>query len=58
MRVVVSGILQTDTVLGRPIGDGELWPDADRGRCAVHRLRNILAKLPERPGLHARVRAA
>jgi Transposase, Mutator family len=36
----------------------ELWPDADRGRCAVHRLRNILAKLPERPGLHARVRAA
>jgi len=36
----------------------ELWPDADRGRCAVHRLRNILAKLPERPGVHARVRAA
>ena len=36
----------------------ELWPDADRGRCAVHRLRNILAKLPERPALHARVRAA
>jgi len=37
---------------------GELWPDADRGRCAVHRLRNILAKLPQRPALHARVRAA
>ena len=37
---------------------GELWPDADRGRCAVHRLRNVLAKLPKRPGLHARVRAA
>ena len=37
---------------------GELWPDADRQRCAVHRLRNVLAKLPERPGLHARVRAA
>ncbi len=36
----------------------ELWPDADRGRCAVHRLRNVLAKLPKRPGLHARVRAA
>jgi transposase-like protein len=36
----------------------ELWPDADRGRCAVHRLRNILAKLPKRPSLHARVRAA
>src|ERR1019366_6674421 len=37
---------------------GELWPDADRGRGAVHRLRNVLAKLPKRPGLHARVRAA
>lgn len=37
---------------------GELWPDADRQRCSVHRLRNVLAKLPERPGLHARVRAA
>jgi putative transposase len=36
----------------------ELWPDADRGRCAVHRRRNILAKLPQRPELHARVRAA
>ena len=37
---------------------GELWPDADRQRCTVHRLRNVLAKLPERPGLHERVRAA
>jgi len=37
---------------------GELWPDADRQRCAVHRLRNVLAKLPNRPGLHERVRAA
>jgi len=27
----------------------ELWPDTDRGRCAVHRLRNVLAKLPKRP---------
>jgi transposase-like protein len=36
----------------------ELWPAADRGRCAVHRLRNVLAKLPKRPGLHARIRAA
>ena len=36
----------------------ELWPDADRARCTVHRLRNLLAKLPKRPGLHARVRAA
>jgi transposase-like protein len=36
----------------------ELWPDADRGRCTVHRLRNILAKLPDRDDLHKRVRAA
>ena len=33
----------------------ELWPDADRQRCAVHRLRNILAKLPRKPELHERV---
>jgi transposase-like protein len=25
----------------------ELWPRADRQHCAVHRLRNLLAKLPE-----------
>ena len=37
---------------------GELWPDADRQRCAVPRLRNVLAKLPKRPGLHELVRAA
>jgi transposase-like protein len=37
---------------------GELWPDADRQRCTVHRLRNILAKLPKRPELHARVKQA
>jgi transposase-like protein len=37
---------------------GELWPDADRQRCAVHRLRNVLAKLPKKPDLHQRVRAA
>jgi transposase-like protein len=36
----------------------ELWPDVDRQRCAVHRLRNILAKLPRKPGLHERVRKA
>src|SRR3954453_19925510 len=24
------------------------WPDSDRQHCAVHRLRNLLAKLPER----------
>ncbi len=26
----------------------QCWPDADRQRCTVHRLRNLLAKLPER----------
>jgi transposase-like protein len=36
----------------------ELWPDADRQRCTVHRLRNLLAKLPDRGDLHKRVRAA
>src|SRR5438445_3273460 len=36
----------------------ELWPKADRGRCAVHKLRNIVAKLPDRPGLYAEVKGA
>jgi putative transposase len=33
----------------------QLWPEADRQRCTVHRLRNLLAKLPERE--RKRVRA-
>ena len=36
----------------------ELWPEADRQRCTVHRLRNIVAKLPNRPELHARIKSA
>jgi len=36
----------------------ELWPDSDRQRCTVHRLRNVLAKLPKRQDLHNRVRDA
>jgi len=36
----------------------ELWPDADRQRCTVHRLRNIVAKLPKRPELHERIKGA
>jgi putative transposase len=28
----------------------ELWPEAERQRCTVHRLRNVLAKLPQRGG--------
>jgi transposase-like protein len=34
----------------------QCWPEADRQRCTVHRLRNVLAKLPERE--RERVRAA
>ena len=37
----------------------QLWSAADRQRCSVHRLRNILAKLPKRDvALHTRVRRA
>ncbi len=36
----------------------ELWPEADRQRCSVHRLRNILAKLPKREDVRSRVQAA
>lgn len=36
----------------------ELWPDSDRQRCTVHRLRNVIAKLPKRQDLHNRVRDA
>jgi putative transposase len=36
----------------------ELWPRADRQRCTVHRLRNLVAKLPDRPELHERVESA
>jgi putative transposase len=34
----------------------ELWPAADRGRCAVHKLRNVVAKLPNRPGLRDEIK--
>jgi putative transposase len=36
----------------------ELWPTADRQRCTVHRLRNVIAKLPKRTDLQKRVKAA
>ena len=36
----------------------EVWPQADRGRCAVHKLRNVVAKLPDRPGLHEEIKRA
>lgn len=36
----------------------QLWPEADRQRCTVHRLRNVLAKVPERERERERVKAA
>jgi putative transposase len=36
----------------------ELWPAADRQRCTAHRLRNLVAKLPNRPELHERIKSA
>jgi transposase-like protein len=36
----------------------ELWPEADRQRCTVHRLRNIVAKLPKRPDVQEWVKGA
>src|SRR5207237_953001 len=36
----------------------ELWPEADRGRCAVHKLRNVVAKHPKRSWLQYQVKAA
>ncbi len=36
----------------------ELWPDGDRQRCTVHRLRNVLAKLPKKPEIIDHVRKA
>jgi hypothetical protein len=34
----------------------ELWPEADRGRCAVHKLWNVVAELSKRSGPHDEVR--
>jgi putative transposase len=33
----------------------QLWPRSDRQRCTVHRLRNVLSKLPERERERARL---
>lgn len=51
-------LVATDGAPGLVRAVEELWPDADRQRCSVHRLRNILAKLPKRPELQRRVQAA
>ncbi len=36
----------------------ELWPESDRQRCTVHRLRNVLSKLPKKQEIVDRVRNA
>ncbi len=36
----------------------EIWSSALRQRCAVHKLRNLLAKLPKDAALHTRIHAA
>ena len=41
-RLVVA-----DGAAGLPAAVEEIWPRADRQHCAVHRLRNLLAKVPK-----------
>lgn len=41
-------LVATDGAPGLIKAIEELWPGADRQRCTVHRLRNVLAKLPKR----------
>jgi len=47
----------TDGAPGLVRAVDELWPEAGRQRCTVHRLRNILAKLPKREDIRRRVQA-
>jgi transposase-like protein len=51
-------LVATDGAPGLVRAVDELWPEADRQRCTVHRLRNILAKLPKREEVRGRVHAA
>lgn len=51
-------LVVTDGAPGLIKATNELWPEADRQRCTVHRLRNIVAKLPNRPALHERIKGA
>jgi transposase-like protein len=48
-RLVVA-----DGAAGLPSAIEEIWPRADRQHCAVHRLRNLLAKVPKSE--HNRIR--
>jgi transposase-like protein len=40
-------LIVADGAAGLPSAVDEIWPRADRQHCAVHRLRNLLAKLPK-----------
>jgi putative transposase len=52
-------LVVTDGAPGLMRAVEELWPEADRQRCTVHRLRNIEAKLPRhREDVRRRVKAA
>jgi putative transposase len=51
-------LVVSDGAPGLVAAIGELWPDADRQRCTVHRLRNVLAKLPKKPLLIEKIRRA
>jgi transposase-like protein len=52
-------LVVTDGAPGLVRAIEELWPDADRQRCTVHRVRNLLAKLPKKDeDLRQRVEAA
>jgi putative transposase len=49
-------LIVADGAPGLTLAIDELWPWADRQHCAVHRLRNLQAKLPKSG--HNRVRLA
>lgn len=51
-------LVVTDGAPGLVRAVEELWPEADRQRCTVHRLRNIEAKLPKREDVRRLVKAA
>jgi putative transposase len=51
-------LVVTDGAPGLIKAINELWPEADGQRSMVHRLRNILAKLPNPPELHERIKGA
>ncbi len=52
------GLVVSDGAPGLIKAIEERWPEADRGRCAVHKLRTVVAKLPDRPGLHEEIKGA